>query len=228
MTGWIKLHRGWHDSDLFKDSAYCERSAWLWLISNAAWKDTVRRGSRGQVIPIKRGQLHVSLRALAAVFNWSKNRVDRFLNALETGTMVERETGQSGCILTICNYEKYQSEDGAIRDTNGTRTGTQAGHKRDTQEEGKEIKEDKKGSASAKNHQLPVGWKPDAFGPKTKCGKIIDNWHPEFLEIQIEKFRANHSAKGSMFKDWQQAWKTWVLNSLQFSPVEKKQPRVPL
>jgi hypothetical protein len=140
MSGFIKLYRGWQDSDLFHDDPYCERAAWLWIISSAAWKDTVRRGARGQVIPIKRGQLHTSLRGMATVFNWSKSRVDRFLNVLEIGTAIERKSGQSGCVLTVCNYDKYQSNETGQRDTSGTQSGTRAGHERDIQEEVKKGK----------------------------------------------------------------------------------------
>lgn len=145
MAGFIKLYRGWRDCIVFEDEPFTEREAWVWLIENAAWKDTVRRTGQGGLVKVARGQLHTSLRNLGAVWKWPKSTVERYITRLETGTMVDRQAGHTGMILTICNYEKYQGRDDEARDSRGTDTGTVAGQSRDTQEECKEGKEGKKG-----------------------------------------------------------------------------------
>lgn len=145
--GFIKLHRGWHDSPDFRNEPYCERAAWCWLLSNVAWKDTHRRTAAG-ITPIKRGQMHVSLRSLASVWGWSKGRVERFMDVLETGQSIAQQTGHGGRIITICNFDKYQARESGSGTPNGTRNETRAGHERDTQEEGKERKEEKNKGAS--------------------------------------------------------------------------------
>ena len=61
-----------------------------------------------------------------------------------------------------------------------------------------------------------AGWEPAEFGLKTKSREIVDGWPPGELESQIEHFTAHHRSKGSKFKDWQDAWSTWVLNSRRF------------
>ncbi|MEN3973095.1 hypothetical protein WJS89_10485 [Sphingomicrobium sp. XHP0235] len=174
--GFVKLHRGWEDSAHFRKEAYCERAAWAWLLSNAAWKDTHRRTSKG-LVEVKRGELHVSLRQLGKVWGWSKGKVERFISVLETAHSVTQRTGQGGRILTICNFNKYQSrpeDDGTV---NGTQSGTQTGQRRDTQEESKEDKEDKKGGADA----------PYAF-----VGKVIrlkpsdyDAWRTAYSNLDL-------------------------------------------
>lgn len=143
MAGYIKLHRGWDDNEVFRAEPFCERAAWAWLITNAAWKDTHRRTSQGAMVAVKRGQIHTSLRSLGAVWGWPKSTVERFISRLETGTMVTRETGHGGMTLTIVNYGKYQDAPDDERDSGGTQSGTVAGQSRDTQEEGKEEKEEK-------------------------------------------------------------------------------------
>lgn len=144
MSGFIKLHRGWHESDLFKDNeSYCERMAWLWLIENAAWKDTTRYNHKGEIIEIKRGQIHVSLSSLETAFNWSKKKVRGFIDRLEKRHMVGAKKAQSGTLLTICNYAKYQDNKDVQGHGQGTAKGTDGAQLGHTQEEGKEIKEDK-------------------------------------------------------------------------------------
>lgn len=139
LSGYVRLHRGWRDCDVFADEPMTEREAWLWLIEHAAWKPITRTNAKGERVRIDRGQLHVSLRALEKAFGWGKNKVARYLQRLEDAEMIGTASGQSGTILTVCNYAKYQEE----RDSRDSQTGTVAGQSRDTQEEGKEGKEEK-------------------------------------------------------------------------------------
>lgn len=133
MSGWICLHRGWRDNEVFGGpEVMSEREAWSWLIETAAWKPTVRRSAKGERVEIARGQLHTSLRALGTVFGWGKNKVDRFLSRLAKHSMIGTASDPNGLIVTICNYDKYQD----VQPTRGTVTGTVAGQSRDTQEQG--------------------------------------------------------------------------------------------
>lgn len=65
-------------------------------------------------------------------------------------------------------------------------------------------------------HPLPEDWWPSTFGEGTDCAQIIALWQPGRLEREMSKFRANHTARGTKFRDWQAAWKTWVLNSVDY------------
>lgn len=136
MSGWIALHRGWRDCEAFEDDPgpLSEREAWVWLIENAAWKATRRRNSKGERIEINRGQFHTSLRTLGDAFGWGKNKVARFLDKLVRFEMVGTVAGQSGLLITIVNYDKYQEVSEPEQET----TGTVAGQSRDTQEQGKQ------------------------------------------------------------------------------------------
>lgn len=142
MAGFIKLHRGWRNNPVFlEDEPLTEREAWLWLIENAAWKETHRRTGQGAVVRLERGQMHVSLGSLASAWQWSIKRVRGYLERLTKASMVGTVRDKSGTILTIKNYRKYQDSGHSEGTVEGT-DGAQLGH---TQEEGKERKEDKKG-----------------------------------------------------------------------------------
>lgn len=64
-----------------------------------------------------------------------------------------------------------------------------------------------------RTHVIPDDWQPSAFSEGSKCAEVMDAWPPGELEAQLEHFTAHHRGKGSRFVDWQDAWKTWVLNS---------------
>ena len=46
-------------------------------------------------------------------------------------------------------------------------------------------------------------------------------------QAMFEKFRAHHEAKGSKFKSWRAAWRTWVLNQIQYHGVPVPQENTP-
>lgn len=80
---------------------------------------------------------------------------------------------------------------------------------------------------SKKQHarELPANWEPAEFGIGTKCRGIVDGWPPGELEVNLEHFAAHHRARGNKFKEWQDAWKTWVLGSRKFNNGNKFQGR---
>lgn len=147
MAGYIKLHRGWRDTDGLTPSAhYSEWEAWLWLLENCAWRDMSRWNAKGEEIRLTPGQIHVSLRSLASAWGWHESSVRRFLVRLEKVKKAVQLPTQSGTILTIVNWAKYQGCDTA----SDTASDTAATQPRHTQEEGKERKEEKKGRAVAR------------------------------------------------------------------------------
>ena len=111
----------------FKPEQFSEREAFLWLVSEASWKDRTARAGR-VVVDLKRGQLCASIRFMADAWQWSKSRVDRFLKRLENRDMLVLESGTGQITITLCNYETFQGQ----RDTSGTVAGQSAGHERDS------------------------------------------------------------------------------------------------
>ena len=108
MKGLFLVDRGVFSHPMFNDAPFTEREAWLWLVSEAAWRDRRVRTKRG-MISIKRGQLTASVRFMADIWKWSKSRVGRFLQMLEQEMMIGTENGTGQLIVTICNcYERLK------------------------------------------------------------------------------------------------------------------------
>jgi hypothetical protein len=211
MSGFVKLHRGWHDSPQFKNESYCERAAWAWLITNAAWKDTVRRTGQGAIVPVERGQLHVSLASLAGTWGWSIKRVRGFILRLEVGHNLGTVRAQSGTILTICNYGKYQDAGHSQVHEKGT-VRAQSGH---IQEEGKEIK------------------KEENKGAYAFCGRVIklnqadfDRWQKAYSRIDLmAQLQARDDwlwlQDANAKKNWFKSTSNWLAKKSEASNPEK-------
>ena len=106
---WIRVCVDTFDHPSLKGE-FDRRSAWLWLIANAAWKDH-RTRTRGGMVELKRGQVMAGTEYLASVWGWSRKKVRTFLGELEAEGMIEKgpAKNQYATILTICNYDKYQT-----------------------------------------------------------------------------------------------------------------------
>lgn len=111
LTNFIPINR-----ELFEHYLWCEEreysrfEAWLYLLKEARFEDT-KVLDKGKLVTVKRGQFYASIRFMATAFGWSTKKVGNYLQMLETDMMIKRETvketGQS--ILTICNYDKYNT-----------------------------------------------------------------------------------------------------------------------
>jgi hypothetical protein len=136
VSGWIRLHRGWRDCEAFEDNGepFSDQFAWLWLIESAAWKDCTRRTAKGERVKVERGQFHTSLRNLGKAWRWGKWKVQNYLKRLEEHDMIRTAYGQSGVLITLCNYAKYQD----VPDSKKADDRTATGQLPDTQEQGKQ------------------------------------------------------------------------------------------
>jgi hypothetical protein len=214
MSGYIKLHRGWHDSAQFSAEPYCERAAWCWLLTNAAWKGTVRRNHKGEVVPVARGQFHTSLRTLAAEWQWSPKRVKSFLEVLQRCGSAETVSEQSGTLITICKYEEYQSN-GSSRETASYAASSTAGKQSgNTQEEVKEGKEEKN-TARARSFPRPDGVSAEVWADfmairKAKRAPMTDTaWKGFVREADKAGLSINAALEYTVVKSWQSFSAEW-------------------
>lgn len=131
----------WDDPD-FKPEPFTEREAFIWLVSAAAWKGVRVRGSNGPVT-LNRSEFCFSVRFLAARWLWSKDRVHRFLGALQKRDTIKDTSRDSEKIYSVKNYNKFQIVGLPECDSGATPTATRARHDRDKEEELKELKKEK-------------------------------------------------------------------------------------
>ena len=114
--------------------------AWLWMLAEAAWKPHERRIGK-QTLRVKRGELCASVRFMAGAWGWKPARVQRFLDALKTDTMIETSAIHGINIISICNYSEYQVAAIPKRTAIETPTDTAAIQQRYKLEEGEEREE---------------------------------------------------------------------------------------
>lgn len=108
--GWVRLHRQIEDNELYLLEPFTKGQAWIDLFLNANHFD----GSfniRGNIIEIKRGQIGWSELRMAKRWQWSKNKVRRFLKLLETKQQIVQQKTTLTTIITILNYDRYQQDD---------------------------------------------------------------------------------------------------------------------
>lgn len=120
LDGYIKLHRKVLNNELFLEMPFDRWRAFEFLLLNARYKQTDIM-IKGKTIHLDAGQLIFGEDALAIKWGWSRGKVRRFLEQLESLNMIHRNGTPYGTVITIENYTLYQGE----RTSNGTpfRTG---------------------------------------------------------------------------------------------------------
>lgn len=131
MTGFVLAERDRFKHKLFRNDEFCAGYAWDWLVAQAAYSD-VEIWVKGKSITLHRGQLCFSTRFLAEAWKWSKSKTHRFLTRLKTEAMIETRSETGQLIITICNYDYYQSSERRSGTEDGTGGGTAAGQQRDS------------------------------------------------------------------------------------------------
>ncbi len=160
-AGFIMIPRSIFEEPLLQNDAYFR--AWLWLISEAAWKSRhvrVSNGRTSEIVVVERGQLSHSRRFMATSWGWSEKRVRTFLSRLQKVGMIDLQAGRLQTIITIYNYDLYQG----ARDDKGPQTGPQTGQERASDGPEKEdIKERNNRYSAHRAAKNPKEWPADAF-----------------------------------------------------------------
>lgn len=106
--GWIKAWRKVAGSDLV-DNIYVW-GLWHWLLYSAVWKPTkvLWNGKQREIPP---GTVVFGLKELADRWDCSRATVSRWLKYLDDTGRINYESCTHGCIVSICNWELYQSKE---------------------------------------------------------------------------------------------------------------------
>lgn len=194
--------RGWLDSDVWENAPYSEREAWSWMIGEASWKDS-QKNIGGYPVMILRGQFSHSIRFMATKFQWSVGKVQRFLKKLLRWNMIKTDTATDTAqtIVTICNYNIYQTKRGKTDTATDTDTDTAPIQgriqTRNPSIQSSQIKEDiyvalESYNLMAKDKNLPTALKLTA--ERKKKLKVIldehgiDGWDNCIKKISLSKF----------------------------------------
>ena len=116
-NGWIKLHRKILDCFIWQDKPYDKARAWIDLLLIAMHHDK-KMLIDDEVVMIQRGSFMTSIVKLADRWGWSRNKVVRYLDMLESEHMLNTKRTPKGTLVTIVKYDDYQLSDMSCEATN--------------------------------------------------------------------------------------------------------------
>lgn len=164
-VGVFAVARTIFDHPMLGGEPFTRREAWLWLVSEAAFKAGKRRAGAA-LVSLQRGEVAHSIRFMADAWQWHRARVERFLHALKTETMIGTRIETGVTVITICKYDEYQRVGSPNETRREAETETVARQQRDRLEEGNKGKDTPSlrsgGRAPAKGKMLPLSddWRP--------------------------------------------------------------------
>lgn len=105
--GFVPLYRSIQNHWIWQEETpFDARSAWIDLILSVNHKEEKRK-IKGKLITVKPGQMPVSYRFLARRWNWTTDRVLRFLKLLKSDGMIYLDATPTGTLLTLANYRVF-------------------------------------------------------------------------------------------------------------------------
>ena len=119
-NGWICLHRKIRDNWIWEDPE--KLRAWIDILLMVNHEDKTIPFN-GKLITVHKGQKLTSIVQLAERWGWTRNRVYRFLALLKADNMCNTDSTPNGTLITVINWDSYQS----MGTTNGTTSGTPNG-----------------------------------------------------------------------------------------------------
>lgn len=161
----------------------------------------------GSLMECKRGQFITSLGKLAEEWMVSRNTVRRFLDALESDTMIVRKSTHKLTQITICNYDSYQD----VRTSDDTTDGQVTIQQTDTNNN----IDNTSTSRSISNSNREGGKKSQAkFIPPTLEEVIAHCKEKGFVKVNPERFFHHYNSVGWMvnknkMKCWKSALAKW-------------------
>lgn len=217
-TGFVKIHRSLFDNQLFtKHPEYI--GPWVWMIAQARFKPN----------GIGRGQLELSLRFLRKKFPYlSHAKCQRFFDTLIDTQMVKIDTlsDTRGRLITICNYEKYQSFEGegdTLSDTKSPKIDTLSDTRiKNVSKNDKNVKEKStRGTRLPADFKLPEDWKNWVL-------VNVPAFPADQINSQAEQFRdywISQPGQKGVKLNWQATWRNWMRNARSVPAARQPKPR---
>lgn len=138
---WFKLHRKCNQNKFYRNPVAW--SIWTEILRRATYKERTVYNKRERII-MKPGQCLVGERELADCFDGiSKTTVRYWLHQFVIDRMIDRTTTSKGSVVTVLNWDKYQSIDRPV----DHRKTTERPQKDPNKKEKKEKKEKKKNTS---------------------------------------------------------------------------------
>ena len=214
--GWISLNRELMNHWVW-DCEFSAGQAWVDLLLYAN-HSPAKIMLKGQLLNINRGQQARSELTLSKSWRWSRNKVRRFLKNLEKDGMVKLESGHLTTVITICNYNSFQSGDTSNETSEEQQAKQQKDSGRDTNNNGNNgNNENKKNSRFKKPTDEEL---ISYFNEYCSSGDFDVKFgeHQRFYDFYESK---NWYVGKNKMKDWKASVRNW-LSKHKKDPVKKQ------
>lgn len=187
--GWIKLYRSSFENKLYFEEPFTRYQAWIDLLLLANHKDGYFM-KRGTLVKVPRGTVGYSMKELAKRWKWSINKVSRYIEILESETVnqVKSQKNNVTTLISIVNYERYQSNESANELTNGNQANSQTETNKNAKEWKEVIKENNSLTISEIDNRQNSGL--------IKRGLTPPPFTPADVVIADKKFQASDFTEG--------------------------------
>jgi len=163
---WIKLHRSISDWEWFTDPGALV--LFVTLLTGANYKTSKWRGHE-----IKRGQILTGRKFLSIKTGLCESKITRLLEKFKMTGEIVIETNNKFSLITICNFDKYQT----LGATNRTTDEQQSNNNRTTIEQPSNTSKKDNKSKKDKNEDIPEV--ANAISAQSKPKKVKPVFNPE-------------------------------------------------
>lgn len=174
MGRWIKIYEEIREHWIYQNPLWYRW--WTDMLFEASFKDS-KVLVRKQIVELKRGQLSGSISYFVKRWNTSKDQVIGFLKVLQNEGMIDKMSDKNITIITICNYDSYQSKSDNKSDNNpDSIPDNKSDNNPDTNKECIEVKEINNNNSNARTREERLVWdetRERGFGEAFKCGGQI-------------------------------------------------------
>ena len=187
-TTFFKIDRKLLYDSIWLAEPFTRGQAWVDLIGRCNFADKTHL-YKGVLQEVKRGQIPTSTIELATRWKWSRGKVARFLDALETNGMIKQKRTTNGTLITVENYGFYQDSRTTNDTTNGQQTEQRTDNGRTRNKKEKKEKNNKEFSSPSREEvrgyvsSMGFSFNADEFcdtyeetGWKDAKGQPIRNW----------------------------------------------------
>ena len=137
MSGYIKIYRSVTRNQIWNDKPFSKGQAWIDLLLRANHKDS-KVLINDTWIEIKPGETIWSIKDMAERWGWSRSKVGRFIDGLQTERMVNQKRTSKFTKISVVNWKKYQQDE---HQTNIKRTSNE--HQTNTNNNVKNVKNER-------------------------------------------------------------------------------------
>lgn len=211
--GYIKL---WRKG---KDWVFADRPLALALWVNLLWEANgkpTRKVFKGKVIDIKKGQLLTGRKYLSKLTGIPEATVERYLKCFETEQQIIQETSNKNRLITIVNWEMYQTRKTPDDTGGGTTDDTTNGQQMDTPKNDKKGKNVKNRESAPRSLPLIKDYFKEIGSTESEATKFFDHFESNGWKV---------GGRATM-KCWMAAARNWARRSAEFTkPKEKTKAR---